>query len=124
MKLLNSLYSVINESVTADEHSFTIKLDASHFIYAAHFPGEPITPGVCIMQIAQELIGLHVGCSVDIKTVKNIKFLRVIIPTQTPEVNYTLSKITTEEGYVKAQVVVTIEEGVFAKLSLVCQICA
>lgn len=124
MKLLNSLYSVINEYVTTDEHSFIIKLDASHFIYAAHFPGEPITPGVCIMQIAQELIELHMGCSINIKTVKNIKFLRVIIPTQTPIVNYTLSKIASEDGCVKAQVVVSTEEGVFAKLSLVCQICA
>ena len=36
--------------------SYTIKLIPSCVIYQAHFPGEPITPGVCIVQMAKELI--------------------------------------------------------------------
>lgn len=122
MKLLDSLYSVTHDEVTDQEHSYTIKLNAEHFIYAAHFPGEPITPGVCIMQIAQELLELHVGHELDIDTVKNIKFLRIITPNETPVVCYTLQKVTTEERTVKAQVSVSFDGETYAKLSLVCQI--
>ena len=61
MKLLNSLYSIVSESVTESGRDYNIVLDAEHFIYKAHFPGEPITPGVCIMQIAVELLSLHCG---------------------------------------------------------------
>lgn len=122
MKLLDSLYSVTNEVVTDVDHSYTIKLNAEHFIYAAHFPGEPITPGVCIMQIAHELLELHLGKQLDIDTVKNVKFLRIITPTETPVVCYTLQKVSVEERLVKAQVNVSYEGNSYAKLSLVCQI--
>lgn len=122
MKLLDSLYSVTNEVVTDVDHSYTIKLNAEHFIYAAHFPGEPITPGVCIMQIAHELLELHLGKQLDIDVVKNVKFLHVITPTETPVVCYTLQKVSVEERLVKAQVNVSYEGDSYAKLSLVCQI--
>ena len=122
MKLLDSLYSVTNEVATDVDHSYTIKLNAEHFIYAAHFPGEPITPGVCIMQIAHELLELHLGKQLDIDIVKNVKFLRIITPTETPVVCYTLQKVSVEERLVKAQVNVSYEGDSYAKLSLVCQI--
>lgn len=121
MKLLDSLYSIVDEVVSEVEHSYTIKLNPEHFIYAAHFPGEPITPGVCIMQIAQELLQLHVGHPIEISSVKNIKFLHIISPLETPVVSYSLQKIVCDGGEVKAQVSVLSNEVVFAKLSLVCQ---
>jgi 3-hydroxyacyl-[acyl-carrier-protein] dehydratase len=120
MKLLDNLYHIINENNCDVEHTYTIKLNAEHFIYAAHFPGEPITPGVCIMQIAQELLERHLGNDLVLETVKNIKFLRIITPTSTPVVCYTLHKIVSEEDRVKAQVTVSYNSDTFAKLSLVC----
>ena len=86
MKLLGSLYTITEDIAKETEHSYTIKLDAEHFIYKAHFPGEPITPGVCIMQIAHELLECHMNQQLVIDCVKNIKFLRIITPTATPVV--------------------------------------
>lgn len=122
MKLLDSLYHIIDDSKNDMEHSYIIKLNAEHFIYSAHFPGEPITPGVCIMQIAHELLEYHMDQDLMIETVKNIKFLRIITPTDTPVVCYTLNKISCEEGCVKSQVTVSFEGDMFAKLSLICRI--
>ena len=34
-----------------------IRLNPDHEIYRAHFPGNPITPGVCIVQIISEVLG-------------------------------------------------------------------
>lgn len=123
MKLQDNLYVITDETGSDFEHSYNIKLDPEHFIYKAHFPGEPITPGVCIMQIAQELLENHIGENLTIDCVKNIKFLRIITPTETPNVCYTLQKISREENEIKAQVTVSVNNETFAKLSLVCQIC-
>ena len=46
MKLRDSLYTIVSEFKGDGRHDFNIKLDPEHFIYKAHFPGEPITPGV------------------------------------------------------------------------------
>lgn len=120
MKLLNSLYNIISETSVDCIHEFNIRLNAGHDIYAAHFPGEPITPGVCILQIANELLEYHMGCSLALKTVKNVKFLSIISPVQNPDVKYTIQKLAEEGDVFKAQISVTHEDILFAKLSIIC----
>ena len=121
MKLLDSLYSIVSESAGGSCHSYLIRLNADHFIYRAHFPGEPITPGVCIMQTALELTSLACGLDLELSNVKNIKFLKVISPNEVKLITYSLSKLLVEEDEVKVQVSVGAEEEIYAKLSLVCK---
>lgn len=122
MKLQDSLYTIISDQINESEHDYTIKLDHEHFIYKAHFPGEPITPGVCIMQIAHELLEFHTSLSLNIQCVKNVKFLRIIMPNENSIVTYRLQKITIEDNEVKVMVTVFNENDTFAKLSVVCKI--
>lgn len=124
MKLRDSFYTIVSESKGEGRHDFNIKLDSEHFIYKAHFPGEPITPGVCIMQIAKELLEEAVSESLTLSCVKNIKFLRIISPNEVTDICYSLAKISMEDGQVKVQVTVTAGEDAYAKLSLICQIAA
>lgn len=121
MKLLDSLYSIVSESAGDSCHNYLIRLNADHFIYRAHFPGEPITPGVCIMQTALELTSLACGLELELSNVKNIKFLKVISPNEVKLITYSLSKLLVEEDEVKVQVSVGVEEEIYAKLSLVCK---
>lgn len=122
MKLQNSLFTIMSHTATENRHDFMIRLDAEHFIYKAHFPGEPITPGVCIMQMALELMEVATEQSLDVKCVKNVKFLRIISPAEVTELCYSLQKLSVEEGCVKSQIVVSAGEDVYAKLSLICDI--
>lgn len=121
MKLSDSLYTVISECQIENGYEFDIELNPEHFIYKAHFPGEPITPGVCIMQIAVELFELAVKTPIALSCVKNIKFLRIISPAEITKVRYALQKITREDGELKVQVVVSSDSDIYAKLSLVCK---
>ena len=124
MKLRDSLYTIVSEFKGDGRHDFNIKLDPEHFIYKAHFPGEPITPGVCIMQIAKELLEEAVSEDLVLSCVKNIKFLRIISPNEVTEICYSLAKISREDDQIKVQVTVTAGEDAYAKLSLICQIAA
>ena len=121
MKLQNSLFTVLSHTVTENRHDFNIRLDAEHFIYKAHFPGEPITPGVCIMQIALELMEVATAQELDVKCVKNVKFLRIISPQEVTEVCYSLQKLIVADDGVKCQIVVSAGDDVYAKLSLICE---
>lgn len=121
MKLQNSLFTVLSHTETENRHDFNIRLDAEHFIYKAHFPGEPITPGVCIMQIALELMEEAAEKKLEVKCVKNVKFLRIITPQEVTEVCYSLQKLTIEENTVKCQITVSAGTDVYAKLSLICE---
>ena len=121
MILQNSLYSIKSKSVTDLEIRYDILLDANHFIYQAHFPGEPITPGVCVIQIAEELMEDHLHQTLTIKAVKNVKFLSVISPVDTRQVTFAFEKIVVDDtaNTCKAQVQVLSGETLLAKLSFV-----
>lgn len=121
MKLQNSLFTIVSHTVAENRHDYNIRLDAEHFIYKAHFPDEPITPGVCIMQMALELMEEAVEKPLEVKCVKNVKFLRIISPQEVTEVCYTLQKLNIEENVVKCQITVSVGEDVYAKLSLICE---
>lgn len=120
MKLKNELYIIKN----IENNSCRIELLRDSRIYKAHFPEQPITPGVCIIQIATELLTEIHGVNFELSKVSNAKFLAVINPDYSKEVTYNLKKITIneEDNSAKVSVEVTDKEIVFAKLSLVYKI--
>ena len=55
------LRGILYEIVQADDLGATVRLLPESAVYAGHFPGYPITPGVCLVQIALELIAEMAG---------------------------------------------------------------
>lgn len=123
MKLLNNLYMISKRETTSLSAQYDIFLEEKSFIYKAHFPNEPITPGVCIIQIAKELLEDYAHKHYTIKAIKNVKFLNVISPVITPYVTYVLDKIVIDEANktCSLQVQVLAEKVLLTKLSFTCQ---
>ena len=130
MELKNNLYTIKRKQVvgatdsdrttkTALSGSYELELNPSCFIYQAHFPGEPVTPGVCIMQMGKEVLEDALGKPLQVASVKNIKFLSVISPRETHSITYLFKKVElSEDGLgVKAQLVVMAGEEAKAKIS-------
>jgi len=84
MSLRNSLYYILE----SNESEYKIRFDASHPIFAGHFPGHPIVPGACLVQIAEELLSAHLGQKIRFTSVRNLKFRQPVTPDQ--EVTLTL----------------------------------
>ena len=57
MKLINDFFEVIALTPSEGELRCKVKFNPEHFIYKAHFPGNPVTPGVCLVQMAAEILG-------------------------------------------------------------------
>jgi 3-hydroxyacyl-[acyl-carrier-protein] dehydratase len=79
---LNQLYSIISFDSQENVAQFSIALDASHAIFAGHFPGMPILPGVVQLQIVKELLQTQFTTLVFVKEMKTCKFLKVINPKE------------------------------------------
>ncbi len=125
MQLKNKLYTITaKETDGKTSATFELRLDPECFIYKAHFPGQPITPGVCIVQTAKELLEEMTGKALDIVFAKNVKFLSVVTPTDSPTLVYNINKMAwSEDGQeVKAQMAVSSSTEAKAKVSLVCRI--
>lgn len=122
MKFLNSLYTIASECSLDSGYEYTIRLNSGHFIYAAHFPGEPITPGVCILQISAELLSRLVGGRLEVVCIKNVKFLQILTPEGDREVTVRISNPIYEDDTVKSQISVITAENTISKISMICRI--
>ena len=118
MKLLGNLCNIEKRTDNADCTVFTVNLDKNHFIYKAHFPGEPITPGACLFQICTELLEESLGRKVCIKTVKNVKFLQVIRPEETSTLDVSIATSALDNSGVRLKSSVSSGDTLFAHISL------
>lgn len=119
MILKNSLYKILSSN--NEENTFNLELVPDCLIYRVHFPEQPITPGVCIIQIASELLNDLLNTEFELTSVANAKFLAVINPLETKNIAYSFKKVVPnmETNVVKVSVVVCNSDTVFTKLSLV-----
>ena len=117
--LKNNLFTIQKKEAMENGCIYYLLFNALHSIYAAHFPGNPVTPGACIIQIIKELAEDLYQKEMRIISVKNTKFLNVINPLETKEIKIQLSCTNCDDGSISASGIVTDETTVFAKVSLI-----
>ena len=96
---------------------YLVALDKDCFIYKAHFPNNPITPGVCMVETALELLEDLTGKQLEISEAKNIKFLHILSPIENPQADFVFTSVQDNEDTVKAKVNVVKDDKTFAQLS-------
>lgn len=108
MRLNGDFYSIESrlEGLPQGQSGFNVILNPDHLIYKAHFPGQPVTPGVCILQMIQELLSEEMGIPLFINKIKNAKFTSMISPLDDRRISVLFSSVTSEDSGIKAQGVV------------------
>ena len=119
MKLLNDLFSIKAKIENANEWVYRLSLNAEHPIYHAHFQGNPITPGACIVQIFKELAEVHCSTCYFIRSVKNVKFLMAINPIENKNIDVHLTTKVEENEVLSIAAVIKNAQTVFCKANIV-----
>ena len=116
--ILQDFYKILSEEKISDsKHTITILVNAKHEVFKGHFPGNPIMPGVCMIQIIKELTESITKSSLMIQSLTNVKFMALINPEVTPELRLELDVTTTEDGLVKVKNTTYFNDTTALKLS-------
>jgi len=101
----------------AENGSFTahISLNKDHAIFKGHFPGNPVTPGVCMMQIVKELTEEFTYKKLFLQSASNVKFMAIINPYETPDLKLQLD-ITENNEQVKVKNITSFGETIALKM--------
>lgn len=118
MILNNDFYCIIETVLSEALPIYRIRLNPEHYIFKAHFPGNPIVPGVCQVKIISELIENYCGRRVVLTGIKNIKYLSVIIPSNEEILDIVFQKLSVDASGVKAVASIMSETMQYAKISL------
>jgi len=115
MILLNDFYSITKSESSAGSVKANIMINKGHRIFEGHFPGLPVVPGVCMVQIAKEILETSVNKELKLETADNIKFLSVIDPRQHGEVLATID-YTEANGVYSISATLFADQLIFLKL--------
>lgn len=116
--VLKDFYKVLSEEKTGDaKYNIRILVNARHEVFKGHFPGNPIMPGVCMIQIIKELTESITKSTLMIQTLSNVKFMALINPETNPELLLELDITTTEDDLVKVKNSTCFNDTVALKLS-------
>ena len=80
-------YSVISYTPAENGAKTRVKLNRESAVFQGHFPETPIVPGVCSIQMVHELIEKATSGKLKLVEADNIKFLGIINPDETPEID-------------------------------------
>lgn len=114
--LLNDLCFLQSVSATEGGATFHVLVKDDHALYSGHFPGQPVTPGVILVETVKELLENHLGKSLEMTKMRQCKFLSAHNPVQSPQIEISASWTSGDEYTVHAAG--SAQAEVFFKLSV------
>lgn len=114
--LLKDFYKINSLDVVDATAIAHITINKDHEVFDGHFPGNPVTPGVCMLQIIKELTEDITGDSLFMASASNVKFMAIINPEKNPDLKLVLDISETEDGY-RVKNTTTFDDTTALKLS-------
>lgn len=88
MLLKDRFFQVLHEEkVNSNEAVYLCELKADCDVYTGHFPGKPVSPGVCNIEMIRECAEMLVGQDLLIDTIKQCRLTAVASPAVCPKVD-------------------------------------
>jgi 3-hydroxyacyl-[acyl-carrier-protein] dehydratase len=98
--LKDNFFSVTTLDNENDVIKATLELNEKHKIFDGHFPGQPVVPGVCMMQMVKEVTETALGKALLLTKAAELKFLMIIDPNETRIIQMQLKYSTEEDGVI------------------------
>ncbi|MEP6673976.1 MAG: 3-hydroxyacyl-ACP dehydratase [Ferruginibacter sp.] len=78
--MLKKDFYIILDADSSGPKQFILQLNEKHSIYEGHFPGQPVVPGACFLQILKELIEVIIEKKIQLLKADELKFLIPVNP--------------------------------------------
>jgi 3-hydroxyacyl-[acyl-carrier-protein] dehydratase len=116
-KFLNELYTIKNiQKESVNKLTIQVELNRDHDIFKGHFPGHPILPGVCTIQILKELLEIQLNRNLNLAKAGTIKYLSFIDPLKNCIINYEIQLNEMGSDRVSCSATIKFESIVFCSL--------
>ena len=118
MKILGDMFLPEGWRETEKGPECLLVTNPAHPVYQAHFPSYPVTPGVCLLQLAGELLSQRLRRPLYLEEVRNAKFLALLVPETGQQVCCRFLSVEPTETQCRCQLLICDNEKTFAKFSL------
>ena len=126
-------YHILSSEITADAGVFRVALNADCEVYQGHFPGEPVCPGVCNIQMIKECAEMLLqggalsrphqerelnatAPSILLSHIKQCRLTTLVTPQQHPEVEVRVAILSHSEDTITFRGTIGKAEEVYMEL--------
>jgi 3-hydroxyacyl-[acyl-carrier-protein] dehydratase len=96
--LKNSFYTVTSLTHLDNTIVVGIEFNAGHDIFTGHFPGQPMAPGACLLQMVKEVLCDTLSTAYRLKIASNLKFIAPVDPRMVDEAELKMIYKTVDAG--------------------------
>ena len=103
--LLNDFFKITEIANAAEGFTATVELNPAHPVFDGHFPGNPIVPGVCLVEMVKETLAHYLKRDLALMNSDNIKFLSIVNPLENNILKIDFKTRTLDEGIFQTKVI-------------------
>lgn len=96
--LKDHFYHIISTTHTVHNILAVLKVNDEHEIFKGHFPGQPVVPGACMLQIVKEVLATVLGNGARLKKADNLKFIAPVDPRVTDDLQLNITYKMLDSG--------------------------
>ena len=96
--LKDDFFTITTLATENDTISASLELNEKHKIFDGHFPGKPVVPGVCMLQMVKEATEAALGNKLLLTRAEELKFLMIIDPAECRKLEMLLKYIREKNG--------------------------
>ena len=97
--LKGSLYSVVSVDQSEGSIAAELMLNADNDIFKGHFPGQPVLPGACMLQILKEVLEDALNKKLRLKKADQMKFLLPVDPGKSRALKLSIAYVIESDIY-------------------------
>ncbi len=97
--LIKDYYTVDSVRESEEGTIFSVTLNPDCDIYRGHFPGNPVSPGVCSVRIITECAETMVGKPLILKDIKQCRFTELVSPQTHPHLEVHIALAAEEAAW-------------------------
>ncbi len=113
--LLGSFFDIQSIQASGEAIHARLEINPHHPIFDGHFPGTPVVPGVCMMQMLKEIAESVIGQKTRLVKSDQLKFLSVIDPHVNKIIQAELKYKVDESGEIQVVGSLSNNDRVFLK---------
>lgn len=113
--LQGDFFNISNVETAGFDIKADLAINAAHKIFEGHFPGHPVVPGVCMMQMIKEIMEQVLGKKTNLATASELKFLAIIDPQENTNIQTAIKYHTEENGNIAVVATLYKEDRIFFK---------
>lgn len=95
---MKEYYSIISRTLDGLTGLFKVRMNPDCEVYQGHFPGIPVSPGVCNIRMMLDCAGQIVQSPIRVRKINRCRFTTLLSPQSHPEMDVSIELQAKEEG--------------------------